>query len=199
MFSTIVRRFLEPLTEPIPKFFKEKKQTICPRDPVLEAHAKSLLEPYAPELAARVAVRWNKRLRTTAGLASYERCEVMLHVDLKKISEAEVEKTLRHELAHLLARARSGRRRIAPHGIEWRQACSDLGIPGEGRTHTLPFARRRQARKFFYSCPSCNDILSRVHKPRRPIACLSCCRKHARGRYDERFRYKKLSITPEHF
>lgn len=191
----MVRRFLEPLSEPTPKFFKEKKQTIYPRDTALEAHAKSLLEPYAPELAARVVVRWNKRLRTTAGFACYERCEVMLHADLKKISEAEVDKTLRHELAHLLAGARSGKKRIAPHGIEWRQACRDLGIPGEGRTHTLPFMRRRQTRKFFYRCPSCLNILSRVHKPRRPIACLSCCRKHARGHYDERFRYEKVPLA----
>ena len=37
----------------------------------------------------------------------------------------EVDRTLRHELAHLLAQWRVGRRRIAPHGKEWRQACRD--------------------------------------------------------------------------
>src|ERR1700687_2873461 len=40
----------------------------------------------------------------------------------------EIERTLRHELAHLLAQFRVGRRRIAPHGAEWRRACRDLGI-----------------------------------------------------------------------
>jgi predicted SprT family Zn-dependent metalloprotease len=40
----------------------------------------------------------------------------------------EIDRTLRHELAHLLAQFRVGRRRIAPHGPEWRIACRDLGI-----------------------------------------------------------------------
>jgi hypothetical protein len=57
----------------------------------------------------------------------------------------------------------------------------------------LPFVRRRQQRKFFYRCPACEEILSRVRKPRRKIACLRCCRKHAGGRYDERFRYEAVA------
>ncbi|MBX9741943.1 MAG: SprT-like domain-containing protein [Chthoniobacterales bacterium] len=166
-----------------------KKRNFCQRDEMLEKQAHELLQPHAPELAKKVSVRWNKRLRTTAGLACYQSSEVILHPALKTISEEEVDKTLRHELAHLLARARAGKKRIAPHGAEWRQACCDLGIPNERRTHQLPFVRHRQQRRFFYRCPSCHQSLSRVRKPRRPIACLSCCRKYAGGKYDERFRY----------
>src|ERR1700730_17806348 len=51
----------------------------------------------------------------------------------------EIDRTLRHELAHLLAQFRAGRRRISPHGEEWRQACHDLGIGDEVRCHNLPF------------------------------------------------------------
>src|SRR5207237_3228502 len=40
----------------------------------------------------------------------------------------EIERTLRHELAHLLAQWRNGRRRIAPHGSEWSRACRALGL-----------------------------------------------------------------------
>src|SRR3990167_9815173 len=167
-----------------------KRNSDCQRDQELEERARKLLQPYSPELAARVVVGWNRRLRTTAGRASYQRWEVVLHPALKEISEVEVDKTLRHELAHLLARDRSGRRRIAPHGAEWRQACVDLGIPNEGRTHQLPFVRHRQRRKFFYRCPGCQETLGRVKKPRREIACLRCCRLHAGGRYDKRFRYE---------
>src|SRR6266446_8423633 len=54
----------------------------------------------------------------------------------------EVDRTLRHELAHLLAQFRVGRRRIAPHGPEWREACRDLGIADEARCHNLPFASK---------------------------------------------------------
>ncbi len=190
MISKLLRHFI---LSPLPKELPRPIASVFPRDSLLEARAKSLLERLDPELGTRVVVRWNRRLRTTAGLASYQRCEVLLHPALQEISEAEVDKTLRHELAHLLAQARSGRKRIAPHGAEWRQACVDLGIPNESRTHQLPFVRRRQQRKFFYRCPACEEILSRVRKPRRKIACLRCCRKHAGGRYDERFRYEAVA------
>ena len=162
------------------------------RDQVLEECARKLVQPHSPRLAERVTVRWNSRMRTTAGLASYQRWEVVLNPALKKISDAEVDKTLRHELAHLLARDRSGRKRIEPHGVEWRQACVDLGIPNESRTHQLPFVRSQQQRKFFYRCPACQATLSRVRKPRRKIACLACCKKYAGGKYEERFRYEVL-------
>jgi predicted SprT family Zn-dependent metalloprotease len=126
-------------------------------------------------------------------LASYQRSEVILNPKLQKISEEEIDKTLRHELAHLLAGDRAGKKRIAPHGVEWRQACVDLGISNENRTHQLPFVRHRQQRKFFYRCPSCKLTLSRVRKPRRKIACLACCRKYAGGKYEERFRFNIAS------
>ena len=71
---------------------------------------------------------WNARMRTTAGVAVASRWEIWLNPALRGISPHEVERTLLHELAHLLAQHRVGRRRIAPHGQEWRQACQDLGI-----------------------------------------------------------------------
>ncbi len=163
------------------------------RDQVLENKARELLQSYAPALAERVRVYWNPRLRTTAGLALYHYDKVVLNPELKNISETEIEKTLRHELAHLLARDRSRQKQIAPHGKEWRQACIDLGIPKEPTTHQLPFARIKQQRKFFYCCPRCDQRLSRVRKPRRDIACLSCCRKYAQGKYDKRFRYQLIN------
>ena len=171
---------------------RSRTRKIANRDEILEARAKELLLPHAPELAARVVVGWNPRFRTTAGIAIYQHCEVWLNPALQKISNEEVDRTLRHELAHLLAHARHGRRRIAPHGIQWQAACNDLGIPNESRTHQLPFLRSKLTPRFFYRCPSCLETLSRVRKPRRKIACSRCCKKHARGRYDERFRYELL-------
>ena len=169
----------------------KRKNEQC--DLELEKHSRRLLLPYSPELAECVTVFWNSWLRTTAGRASYERSEVTLNPALKEISEAEIDKTLRHELAHLLAYQRSGRKKIAPHGPEWRQACCDLGIPNEKSTHQLPFVRQRQKRKFFYRCPQCEVTLSRVRRPRRQIACLACCRLYAKGRYDKRFRYELIT------
>ena len=103
----------------------------------------------------------------------------------------EVERTLRHELAHLLAQWRVGRRRIAPHGKEWRQACRDLGIADEARCHNLPFASKTFPPRYVYRCPNCKEEFPRVRRIRRAIACLACCRKYNRGDFDARFRLER--------
>ncbi len=159
-------------------------------DAGLEEESRALLrQAGCLELALAVRVCWNLRMRTTAGTACWRTRRVTLNPKLVEISAEEVSKTLRHELAHLVAQDRAGRRRIAPHGREWKQACADLGIAGEARCHTLPFQARRIKRKFRYRCPACANELARVRKAKGRIACLRCCRKHNRGKYSERFRF----------
>jgi predicted SprT family Zn-dependent metalloprotease len=104
----------------------------------------------------------------------------------------ELDRTLRHELAHLLAQFRVGRRRIAPHGSEWGDACRDLEIGDEVRCHNLPFATRAQAVRFVYRCPNCRQKFPRVRRALRAVACLACCRKHNGGDFDARFRLKLI-------
>ncbi len=158
------------------------------RDPALEELARELLlQQGAPDLAGRVVVEWSSRLRTAAGRAEYRVSRVLLNCRLCAHGEAEVDRTLRHELAHLLAQFRAGRRRLAPHGIEWRRACADLGIADETRCHNLPFPTRRLARRYLYLCPHCRREFPRTRPLRRTSACLACCRDFNRGRYDRRF------------
>lgn len=160
----------------------------------LQALAHRLLvQVGCPALARQVRVCWNKRLRTTAGLANYRFWTVSLNPRLVAFGIEEVDRTLRHELAHLLARYRAGRRRIQPHGVEWRQACSDLGLDGEKRCHDLPLPRRRVARKVIYRCRHCQSEVRRVRPFRRAVACLKCCREFNRGRYDDRYRFVLVS------
>lgn len=165
------------------------------RDPLLEERVSSLLVSVAPRLCGMVSVGWNSRMRTTAGIAITSRWEIWLNPALREISEEEVEKTLLHELAHLVAQHRHGRRRLAPHGLEWRQACADLGIPDEKRTHQLPFVGRRMKRRYRLRCPGCGDTHERVRRPRGRVACLACCRKLNGGRYDERFRFRVMDLA----
>jgi predicted SprT family Zn-dependent metalloprotease len=113
--------------------------------------------------------------------------------DQHAVPRDEIDRTFRHELAHLLAQFRAGRRRILPHGKEWREACADLGIADEKRCHNLPFRFIERARRFLYKCPNCNRDFPRVHKIRRAIACLACCRKHNHGDFDMRFRLRLVS------
>ena len=135
----------------------------------------------------QVTVVWNKRMRSTAGRAFWPECRVELNPKLVQISLDEVRRTLLHELAHLLAYQRCGGRRIAPHGVEWQQACVELGIPGESARHSLPLPRREQKKKWKYRCPSCALLIERVREMKRPVACYPCCKEYNKGRYHKRF------------
>jgi SprT protein len=140
-------------------------------------------------LASTVKVVWNRRMQTSAGRAFAREGRIELNPRLISFGEEEVRLTLKHELAHLLAHHRAGRRRIAPHGVEWRKACADLGIPSETRCHNLPLPRRTVRKRFAYQCPACKQEIRRVKKMRGPAACLACCRAHNGGRYTDRFRF----------
>ena len=163
------------------------------RDARLEATSAMLLrQAGAPKIADAVQVRWSGRLRSAAGRAHFRTLLITLNPRLQEHGEEEIDRTLRHELAHLLAQLRAGRRRIAPHGTEWRVACHDLGIAGETRCHTLPFPVTRRESRYLYRCSHCGRNYPRVRRPRRAIACLACCRKLNRGRYDERARLRLM-------
>jgi SprT protein len=156
--------------------------------------ADAVLKLGLPRLAAKVEVYWNRRLTTTAGLADCRAWRIELNPRLLDFAPAEPEHTVKHELAHLVSQARSGRQRIASHGVEWRQACSELGIPGERACHGLPLPRRSQKKKWEYHCRSCGAIYERVRRMRYAAACSDCCRTHNRGRFSERFRLVEKAL-----
>lgn len=193
-------------------FFKQLARALCPKpepearpapvppaapkgsDTDLEKQARSLLAGLGCEsLGETVRVVWNSRMRSTAGMAYPRRALITLNPRLREFGDEEVDRTLRHELAHLLAHHRAGRRRIAPHGPEWVRACRDLGLADEKRCHDLPLPRRQMTARHFYRCPGCETVLRRVRPLRRKSACLVCCRQHSRGSYDERFRFQKIA------
>lgn len=184
--------------EKLPPLVQLELTLLCPvparkpgPDPGLETLARKLLrENGAENLAARVVVEWSARLRSAAGRAEYATGRALLNCRLSDYGAAEIDRTLRHELAHLLAQFRAGRRRIAPHGPEWRRACSDLGIANEMRCHDLPLPVHRQRRRYLYVCADCRREFPRTRPLRRASACLACCRAFNHGRYHERFRLK---------
>jgi predicted SprT family Zn-dependent metalloprotease len=156
----------------------------------LQFLARELLRAHgAARIAAEVQVQWNARLKSCAGRADYRNKLISLNPRLHE-HPPEIDRTLRHELAHLLAQFRAGRRRILPHGQEWRAACHDLGIADEKRCHNLPFPISQRARRFLYKCPGCQRDFARVRRIRRAIACLACCRAHNRGDFDPRFKLR---------
>jgi len=157
----------------------------------VEKKARELLRSNgAGQIAKEIRVEWNARLKTCAGRADYRFKLISLNPRLRDHGDAEIDRTLRHELAHLLAQFRAGRRRILPHGVEWRQACYDLGIGDEKRCHNLPFPVSERLRRYLYKCPNCQRDFPRVRRVRRAIACLACCLAHNGGEFDARFRLR---------
>ncbi len=159
----------------------------------LQTTARDLLRTNgADRIAAELRVEWNSRLETAAGRADYRAKLISLNPRLSDYP-GEIDRTLRHELAHILAQFRAGRRRIRPHGAEWQEACTDLGIADEKRCHNLPFPTRTYTARFIYRCPDCHQEFPRVRRVRRAVACLACCRKHNGGEFDLRFRLRLCS------
>jgi SprT protein len=162
---------------------------------VLLQTARELLRSLgAAQIANELHVEWNSRLKTAAGRADYRQKLISLNPRLVE-HPTEIDRTLRHELAHILAQFRAGRRRIPPHGDEWQHACVDLGIADEKRCHNLPFPARSYAARFVYRCPNCRQEFPRVRRMRRAVACLTCCRKHNGGEFDPRFRLKLAQFS----
>jgi SprT protein len=171
-----------------------KPPALTPASELQARAAKLLRKAGCSKLADAVQVRWNPRMVTTAGLANYGKLQVVLNPRIAQFGPAEIDVTLRHELAHLLARDRAGRRRIAPHGPEWKEACRDLGIGGEKRCHTLPLPRREMKRRHVYRCGRCHQEVHRVRPFRKVVACFDCCRKVNGGQFDRRFQLIKVPL-----
>lgn len=163
------------------------------RDADLEATARELLfMANAARFSFLVRVEWNARLKTCAGRADSRTKLISLNPRLLEHGPAEIDRTLRHELAHLLAQFRAGCRRILPHGTEWHAACHDLGIGDETRCHNLPFPATKCVPRFMYKCPNCRRDFPRVRRIKQTVACLACCHAHNRGKFDSKFRLQLL-------
>ncbi len=136
-------------------------------------------------VADRLTISWNPRMRTAAGRAKLTEWAVEMNPKLIPFGEGEVYSTVLHELAHLLAWHRTAHR---GHGLPWRQACADLGIPHESVTHNLPLAPRRTQRKNYrYTCNHCSYQFDRVRPVKRPSACSSCCKTHNGGKFSQAY------------
>jgi predicted SprT family Zn-dependent metalloprotease len=176
-----------------------KINSFLSKDKALETQANQLLRQ-AGHPNPKVVIYWNSRLQTTAGLALHHHHRICLNPLLLKITDGahHVQNTMRHELAHLLAQHRVGKKRIQSHGLEWKLACKDLGIEGEPRCHSIPeliVAQKKQKINFYYYCPNCTTCLERVRRPKKKFACLKCCKQHNGGKYHDNYRFRPISCV----
>lgn len=187
---------LAPENEP-PVESKSKKphqgDRVGKRDADLEAKCHKILATVGMKaMSQKLHVIWNTRLRSSAGFASYPTWRIELNPKLRDFP-GQVDRTLKHELAHLIAFQRAGHTRIEPHGAEWKKACRDIGIPDETAHHQLPLPRNEVKRNFTYVCICCGIVVHRVRRFRRYSACRNCCEQFGDGTYDERFRFEQIT------
>ena len=158
------------------------------------ARRRSRASYFCAEQRTRLAAKfaWNGRraCASAAGRAEFHSQPAFsLNRRLCAHGDAEIDRTLRHELAHLLAQFRAGRRRICAPRFGMARACADLGIATKRVATTSPsdnasenaaltFTFARIAGAIFRASAHCVAL-----PPAWPAAAISTC-----GKFDPRFR-----------
>ena len=105
-------------------------------------------------------IEW-RRYRTTAGIAYYRRNAIGLSIYVLQTPE-QVQTTLIHEYAHLLAVHRHGAK-AANHGQAWRQAMLDLGAEPIVK-HRYEVERNPARQRVIYRCLACHKEFERKRR-----------------------------------
>jgi predicted SprT family Zn-dependent metalloprotease len=157
-----------------------------------QGHFDGFLEP--------PVLRWNSRLRSSAGrfVPGSRRffsqvppaIEIASYLLEEPNAEALVADTLAHEMIHYWLWVR---RRPYGHTSEFH---AKMRLMGVSRYNSVP--RQRPAR-YAYRCPACEtEFLAR--RKLGVLACARCCKAHAGGRYDARFKlflHRRLDPIPQ--
>jgi predicted SprT family Zn-dependent metalloprotease len=143
------------------------------------AHFDGFLDP--PQLA------WNSRLRTSAGrfipgsrkfiMAFPPKIEIASYLSEEENAESLIYDTLAHEMIHYWLWVL---KRPYGHTPEFLAKMKEMGV---SRYNPVP---RLRPYKYLYQCRICKKDFP-ARKKLGPLACASCCKQHAGGRYDPRF------------
>jgi len=126
-----------------------------------------------PDLARRVTIVYNPRLRTTLGRAILDDNRVELNVHLLRAYPDELLPTVVHELAHLAVRMLYGNAR--PHGREFKALMRAVNMPADTTHHLDTAGLKLQQRRYVYlhRCSDCGMMFI-ARKPRRNCYCKAC-------------------------
>jgi predicted SprT family Zn-dependent metalloprotease len=129
-------------------------------------------------------IAFNRHLRRLTGRITYgmRLIEISLF-HLRQYGIEDAVATLEHEMLHLYLH-RLGK--PSGHNNLFKQAAQALGIRV---FHSNDYPRNATPRhRYLYECPSCGRMVFRRRLNGRMLACGVCCREHAEGGWDDRFR-----------
>ena len=129
---------------------------------------------------------WDVKPRNRWGQARYGRREIGLSVIPSRArSVAEVEDTIRHEIAHALVWIWTGVDH--DHDKVWKKMAVQVGANPKATASTSAAIRT----KYEATCKNCGEPYRRskmTEAATRGIACSTCCKRHNGGRYSDQFR-----------
>lgn len=85
-----------------------------------------------------------------------------------------------HEIAHAIDVERRG---TTDHSAEWKYIARAVGADDTRTTDQIVQPKGR----YTLHCKNCGNTSEKYRRPTRKSACGKCCKKHAGGRYDDRF------------
>ena len=146
--------------------WSESQQLVIDR---IRERSAELLQTAAPLCAAHHVpvpdpeIRFDLRGLAAGQARWYRRTRPLLRFNLaiaKNQEQAFLERTVPHEIAHLITAACHGRTR--PHGKEWQEAMAFFGIHEAHRCHdfTVDEANVRRQRRWTYRCDCSSHELS---------------------------------------
>lgn len=130
----------------------------------------------------RCKIRWNPRLRTTAGRVDLRARVIELSPAYhRRFGAREMHDTLLHEMLHVAQHVRGSK---IGHTAEMKRIARRLGID---RLHAKETPDRRPLR-YRYRCPSCRrTVWRRIRIGRNRSACAPCCNHWNAGRWHPRY------------
>lgn len=105
-------------------------------------------------------------------------------------SPSALREILKHEMIHLWLHEQN---LPSGHTKEFRAKARAIGQPKTRHAIDLP----RPRRGWLYSCAHCGHEFTRRRRYGRAVACGPCCKKHNKGRFDERFKLRGQRLKTE--
>lgn len=138
-------------------------------------------------------LRWNSRLSSSAGrfcppprrsiLSNQPTIEIATYLSELENAEFHIRDTLLHEMIHYLLWHHG---RPYGHTAEFTTWMKKVGT---SRYNQVP---KNSAAKYWYECQHCLQKMP-ARKRWKNVACLACCKKYARGKFDSRYLLIELS------